>query len=1193
MLLSVSSRTNDPFLTTRIVLHKITTIFKKKSVILSQPNRYSSNTFSIILKKILPYIFLILIIIFSQKTVAQNSVLAKGDWIKIGVNSSGIHKIDANFLQKSGFNLAQINPQNIKIYGNGGGMLPQANDIPRAKDLIENAISIEGEADGRFDNQDFILFYGQSPHNISYDSLSKSFKHQFNVYSDTTFYFLTVSDTKGLRIKDQNSIPATQEITAFDDYDFHEIDSKNILAQDPFAGSGREWLGEEFYNEKESFFTFNFSGIQPKTKLNITTSVASVALNPTEFIVKANGFSVGSLALRETLEILKDGTNKYEVKAATDIKPFIVNSDNFTTASDLKIGFTYDRKTLSSGVGYLNFVSVQALRNLKLYGNQTIFRSLESLKYSASRFILSESLTSLKIWDISNPQTPYNQIYTSENQKLNFGVSTSTLKEFIVFNNTNFIEPISTQKVNNQNIHNLEVPDLLIVTSEILRKQANRLAEFRRQNDKLTVQVVSTQEVYNEFSSGKQDITAIRDFVKFFYDRNPLKMKYLLLFGDASYDYKKRVSVVNEETKNTYIPTYESGESLHPIFSYNSDDYFGFLENNEGKWVENQAGNHTLEIGIGRLPVKNLQEAKNVVDKLIYYSSSKNTLGEWRSKIALVADNGDGNSHQGDADFFAKQINAQYPDYQTDKIYVDAFPLIVSPGIQRSPEAKTKLIQTLQQGVLIMNYNGHGSEDGLTDEQIFRIGDVQSLTNYNTMPLMLTATCQFGRFDNPNLVSGAELSILNPNGGAIALLTTTRPVYQNTNFVINKAFYESVFKPINGKMPRLGDVMIYTKNNSFEGVINRNFSLLGDPSMRLLYPDNEVVITKINDKNVTKNDTLRALSKVNLQGEIRLFGTQTKAINFNGMAQIKVYDKLKKLQTLGSVGDKFAYQQYQNLLFEGKVKVQNGSFNGTFIVPKDINYQYGEGKIFVYAQTTDATNDAVGSSKPIIGGANNENLSDNQPPKINLFLNDESFVENGQTNENPIFIAKLFDENGLNLATDGLGHEMVLTIDDTTKVIVNQYFTNELDDYRNGEIRYNLKNLSEGKHQLKLKVWDTYNNSTESSLQFSVSPDKNNTLKNVFCYPNPFNQTTNFSFEHGRVGDDFNITIEIYDSYGRLIKQFNENAFNVDNPYNKISWNISEDSVPIVTGNYFYRIFAKSLTSTYQATGSGKMMSVK
>ncbi len=1118
--------------------------------------------------------------------MAQNSVLSKGDWVKIGVVNSGVYKLDASFLQKAGFNVTQINPQNIKIYGNGGGMLPQPNNISRPKDLTENAISVEGEADGKFDSQDFILFYGQSPHAINYDSLGQTFSHQFNIYSDTTFYFLTVSDTKGLRIKDQNSVSATQEITTFDDYAFHEIDRKNILAQAPFAGSGREWVGEEFLGNIEQIFPFSQTGIVANSPLKITSSMAASAFGQTEFSIKANGFSVGSIALNAI------GADRYDYKGSFSSKSFVINPD-FTSATDLKIGLTYDRKTLSSGVGYLNFLGIQTVRNLKLYGNQTAFRSVESLKYFTVKFSLNETNTNLKIWDITNPLQVQNQQYLVQNQKTVFGASTTTLKEFIVFDHTNFLEPVTLQKINNQNLQNIETPDLLIVTSESLRKQANRLADFRRQNDKLSVQVVSTQEVFNEFASGKQDISAIRDFVKSLYDHNSTKLKYLLLFGDASFDYKKRLNVITDQTKEILIPTYESRESLNPIYSFSSDDYFGFLSNNEGTWEENSGGNHTLEIGVGRLPVKSIQEAEDVVNKLIYYSSSKNTLGDWRSKVAFVADNGDGNIHQEDADFFAKKVNSQTTTFQDDKIFLDAYPLISLPEGQRSPKAKQAINQAFQNGVLVMNYNGHGAESGWTDEQIFTISDIVNLTNYNTMPLMLTATCQFGRFDDPNQVSGAELSLLNAKGGAIALLTTTRPVFQNTNFVINQAFYESVFKPINGKMPRLGDVMIYTKNNSLQGVNNRNFTLLGDPSMRLNYPENEVVISKINGKDVEKTDTLKALTKVVLEGELVRKDTKTKVSNFNGIAQVTVYDKQKTLQTLGNQGNKFIYQDYQNTLFSGKVKVQNGKFSCSFVVPKDINYQYGEGKIFVYAQTTDASSDASGSSKPKVGGASNQALLDNQSPKVSLFLNDENFIDGGQTNNSPIFIAKLSDENGINIATDGLGHELLLTLDDTAKIVVNQSFTNTLDDFSSGIIRYNFKNLSVGKHKLKLKVWDSYNNSTESTLNFEISSVENNLLKSVFCFPNPFTQTTNFSFEHEREGEDFNINIEIYDIYGQLIKQINKNVIQISSPYDKISWNLGEDSPSIVTGNYFYRIFAKSLTTSYQAMGSGKIMSVK
>eukprot|EP00744_Colponema_vietnamica_P024135 GILI01035130.1.p1 GENE.GILI01035130.1~~GILI01035130.1.p1 ORF type:complete len:527 (-),score=-18.73 GILI01035130.1:212-1597(-) len=461
------------------------------------------------------------------------------------------------------------------------------------------------------------------------------------------------------------------------------------------------------------------------------------------------------------------------------------------------------------------------------------------------------------------------------------------------------------------------------------------------------------------------------------------------------------------------------------------------------------------------------------------------------------------------------------------------------------------------------------------------------------MPLMLTATCQFGRFDDPNQISGAELSILNPNGGAIALLTTTRPVYQNTNFFINQAFYESVFTAKNGEMPRLGDVMIYTKNNSFQGILNRNFSLLGDPSMKLAYPQYEAVVLKVNGKETAKADTIKAQSKVTIEGEIRQLASETKINNFTGKAVITVYDKEKSILTKGNKGAKFNYQDFTNILFKGEVSVLNGSFTSTFMIPKDINYQLGEGKIYIYAQTNDGLTDALGALSPLIGGADNSLILDNIPPQLSLYLNDNTFVDGGVTNDNPIFIANISDESGINIASEGLGHELLLTIDDTLNVTVNQYFIATKDDYKSGQVKYQIKGLTAGEHQLKLKVWDTNNNSNEASLRFSVDSESQNRLKNVFSFPNPAKEKAIFSFEHNQEGDDLNIIVEIFDTFGHLIKQIDENAYRVSSPFNKISWNIVEDSVSNVTGNYFYRIFVKSLTTGYQANGSGKIILLK
>jgi Peptidase family C25 len=1131
-------------------------------------------------------IFILLVLLFAfQKVDAQNSVLTKGNWIKIAVKNTGIYRLDAAFLQKNGFDLASINPQNIKLYGNGAGMLAQPNHIVRPNDLIENSIYIEGESDGKFDSQDYLLFYGQSPHTIFFDSTSQVFKHQFNLYSDTTFYFLTLADTKGLRIKNQASVNAYQDIHAFDEYVFHEVDQKNILAQAPFAGSGREWLGEEFSGSKAQDFIFDISGIIANSFVKITCSATASAYGKTAFVLNANDQNVGILPLDAI------GTDRYDNKGTMATKMFSVNGNTFVNASELKMNLSYDLKSLTFGSGYLNFLGVQTKKALKLYHQQSSFRSIESLGFPAVNFVLEKPSVDFNIWDVSNPLEPLNQSYTVQNQYVIFGATTKTLKEFIIFSNTEFLTPVSVQKINNQNLHNAEVPDLVIISSTILKTEAERLAKFRRQQDKLTVLVVSPEEIYNEFSSGKQDISAIRDFMKYLYHKNPLKIKYLLLFGDASYDYKKRLTVVGDDVKSIYIPTYESRESLHPIFSYSSDDYFGFLEDNEGEWLENQSGNHTLEIGIGRLPVKSVEEAHQIVDKLINYGTNQNTLGQWRNTVTFIADDGDGNIHQQDADAFATIVNVNFSGYQTDKIYLDAFPLISLPEGQRSPLANEALNQAFQKGSLIINYNGHGAESGWTDEQILTLKDIESWTNFNNLPLMLTATCQFGRFDDPNQVSGAELSILNAKGGAIALLTTTRPVYQNTNFFINQAFYESVFKPIDGKMPCLGEVMIHTKNNSLQGVLNRNFSLLGDPSMKLAYPEYEAVITKVNEKE--KFDTLKAQSKVKVEGEIRLFQNETKVNTFNGKALITVYDKENQLSTRGNKGVKFSYEAYNNILFRGEVTVKNGSFSCSFVVPKDINYQYGKGKILIYAETNDGLKDALGTLIPIIGGAESLMEMDNTPPNIQLYMDDEQFVEGGTTNNNPTFVANVNDESGINLATNGLGHELILTLDDTLKVTVNQYFMGKNDDCKSGQIKYHFKNLVEGPHRVKLKVWDTSNNATESSLGFNVNSKKEQLLENVYCFPNPFNKQTTFSFEHDQEGDDFTVTIDIFDILGHLVKHIEDDFYEVSSPFNKISWNISEDSIPNVTGNYFYRIFVKSLKTTYQSRGSGKIFSIK
>jgi hypothetical protein len=1104
---------------------------------------------------------------------AQSSVLSKGTWYKIATTQTGVHKINAAFLRKAGIDVSKINPQNIRLYGNGGALLPQANNQPKATDLIENAIEVIGETDGKFDDNDYVLFYAESPHTVYYDATAQRLRHQNNYYSDSTFYFLTISDIKGLRVKNGTTVQSSQTVNTFDDFRFHELDQKNLISSGAkeLSGSGREWYGEAFGINTEQSFNQTIDGLVPNSSIKITSSAVGTAYVSTQFGLKLNNTTVGN----QTFSAIRAG--QYDAKGIYDLKG-TENTSTFTTTAPgtntLKLTYTYNKGTQSSATAYLNYFEIQSKRTLQFYESQTLVRSLESLNNASTQFKVAQANAQSKIWDITNAQTPDNIAYTLNGSEGSFGVNTQgILKTFVLFSDKNLLEPNTIQSITNQNLHAVEVPDLLIITLPEWKAQADRLAEFRRANDKLSVLVATVNEVYNEFASGKPDISAIRDFARFLWLKNPAKFKYLLLFADATYDYKNnnQFSYVNP---NAYIPTYESRESLNPIFSFSSDDYFGFLELNEGEWTEDNQGNHTLDISIGRLPAKSAEEAKNVVDKLIYYAQAAKTIGRWRGKISFVADDGDGNIHQEDADRIATLIGAQDQNITLNKIYVDNFKQVPTSSGSIAPDANKSLNKAVNEGSLIINYSGHGGPDGWTEEKILTIDQIEAWRNLSNMPLFLTATCSFGRFDDPSVVSGAEIAMLSTRGGAIGLLTTTRPVYSYTNFLLNNAFYSAFVLEKQRLNWRLGDIFRDTKNNSLSGVNNRNFSLLGDPSMKLAYPSDKVVITKINNQS-PENQTLKALQKVNIEGVIQEAGSDKLKNNFNGYVIVSVFDKPSTISTLGQKTDKFTYQIYQNKIFEGKVAVKNGVFSANFIVPKDINYQLGQGKITCYAVIADSSSDAIGSFERIlIGGSEIATSTDTKGPEIELFVDTDNTLT-----------ARITDESGINLSQAGIGHEMILTFNDTLQVVVNQYFMSE-DDYTKGNLKYAFGKLPAGVFTVKLKIWDIYNNSSEASLEFIVENEKFRLLQ-AYNYPNPFQGATSFLIEHNAEGEDIEFDIRVFDSLGRTIFEKSELCYSCLNTLN-IGMNI--DPHDLTVGTYFYRITAKFLDHRIKTYASGKLV---
>ncbi|MDJ1498829.1 type IX secretion system sortase PorU [Cytophagaceae bacterium DM2B3-1] len=1085
-----------------------------------------------------------------------NSVLATGIWYKIGITQSGIYKLALSDLQKAGISTS-IDPRNLHIYGNGGGMLPQANVVSRPTDLTEIAIQVEGENDGQLDNTDYILFYGQGTHIIYHDSLTSRLSHKINIYSDTAYYFLTVNNIPGKRITTSPSVTgATQQVTTFDDYIFHEIEMYNIL------GSGRSWWGEKFDAVTTQSFTFDIPGIISSKSARLEIAVMAQSTASSQFSIKSSEQSIGTLSMSP----ISSGT--YDIKGTT-------NSGNFTfspSGSPLPITLTFERST---GVGYLDRIGIQSSRQLKLYGTQTTFRTFESFTNEKLRYHITEAGNTARIWDISTIHQPSNIKYSTQGSELVFEAVGRQWKEFVVFNpQAILLTPESIRQVANQNIRASTTPELLIITHPDFYSEAQRLAAFRTSHDGLTTLLITPSQIYNEFSSGKQDISAIRDFIRSLYQQS-INLKYVLLFGDASYDYKNRL------TGNTnYIPVYESIQSLHPIYSYSSDDFFGFMEENEGEWIENGSGDHTLEVSIGRLPVKTRQEASIVVDKLIGYTQNPEALGNWRQKISFVADDGDANTHQLDANRLATLIESTYPTYASKKIFLDAYPQISYSNGQQSPEAVAAIDQAVDNGCLIMNYTGHGSEIGWAQEQILSIGQIQGWNNRNHLPLFVTATCEFGRYDNPERVSGAELVLLNAAGGGIGLLTTTRPVFSSSNYAINLAFYNSVFAPVNGAMPRLGDIMRYTKNNSLSGSVNRNFALLGDPSMRLAYPSLKTVLTKVNSKPfISGKDTLKALAHVTLEGEIE-DESGTSMTNFNGTLQTTLFDKSTTHTTLGTESTRMSFSEQDNALFRGQSTIKNGQFQISFVVPKDINYQVGTGILSMYAKPAEGTQDAAGVQQLLVGGSHTDPIADNTPPQIKLFLNDTTFISGGTTTPNSIFLAKLNDENGITISQTGIGHELLAILDDSVVITMNDYFTSLTDTYQKGEIRYSFENLTPGKHTITLRAWDTYNNSSEATLDFTVVSDAFH-IWNLHNYPNPATESTYFAFEHNRSGNDLEVVISVYSSTGQLIRTLQKNISSATAKVDNIEWNLTSGSEnKLVGGVYFYQVRVRCIADS-------------
>ena len=1118
----------------------------------------------------------------NRTSEVTNSVLSSGSWYRFYVDKSGVFKLTKNFLNSLGVNTNSVDPRTIKIYGNGGAMLPLPNSEPYPIDLTENAVTFIGEEDGVFNNNDFILFYGEGTTGYSADSNTNH-----NVFTDKSYYYVNVSSGAGKRMQNmsQPAMSATYMVDSFQDYQFHEVDEVNIVRV------GRRWFGDRFDIENEKKFEFNFPNLITSEPAHVKVFAASTSEVRTNMEVKVNSNVVANFSFAPiSSPILADGK-------------FFNNNNVMLNSPDVTVSLSYNNSGNPTAHGYLDYISIEATRRLAFEGKQFVFKNN---KVASTPGIVEYSMTNAsavsQIWDISDKYEVTHVTNTAGNSTLNFKSVSGIPKKYLAVTPSDYYDPLRDGKtsVSNQNIKGtifkdeqgqFKDVDYIIISPNNLVSQAERLAQINREQNNLNVKVITLNEIYTEFSSGNQDVAAIRNLVRYVYHNASApdkRLKYLCLFGDASFDYKDRIP-----NNTNIVPSWHAVESFSLTNAFVSDDFYGMMDLNEG----DMKNSDKLDIAVGRILAETPQRAKEMVDKIALYYQDE-SYGSWRNNVVVISDDVDEPWEQilqETTDEIGRNITAEKPFLNVVKIHSDAFQQEASASGERYPAVNKAIKDAVEVGALVVNYFGHGGEDGLASERIFDKNDSQEIRNFCKFSCFVTVTCEYTRFDNPFRPTAGEYTYWNPQGGAIALISTTRQIFVSVGVTFNVKLEEYLFSYGSNDYPSMAEALRLTKiDPAIAGIQQKRLVFfIGDPAMKLAFAKPNIQLTKINDVPLGQtNDTLKALSKVKMSGEV-LDPSGNLMTGYNGVLTATVFDKNIERQTLANNGArqngaliKMDFTTLGEKLFIGQATVKNGIFDFEFVVPRDIGVPVGKGKVSFYAKSETPVQDQAGANFDIlVGGINKNAETDITGPVVKLYLNDENFVSGGITNEAPTLLAKLEDENGINTAS-GIGHDIVAIIDgdETNPFVLNDYYKAQVDDYTKGEVTYPFRDLKPGLHTLTLKAWDVYNNSGITEIQFVVH-DKDEELKieNVLNYPNPFINYTEFWFNHNS-SQPLDVSIQIFTISGKLVKTINSQT-NAGGCCNEGASSLSRDIIwdgrddfgdKIGKGVYVYKLKVRS-----------------
>lgn len=1126
----------------------------------------------------------------TQRSIAiTNSVLASGNFYKFYVGETGVHRITRNFMQDLGISMNGINPDRIKVYGIGGSPLPLVNGDNTVFDLREIPIKVVGGEDGAFTGSDHVLFYGEST-----DKFHEELDTHVNPYADRSYYYITTGGNDGLRINpmvDPGATPTTT-FTTFDDYQFYEEDLFTLVR------IGRRWFGQEFSFENEQSFEFSFPNAVAGQDISLKVVTAAVSESPTSFDVSVNGAAAGSMPIAAISDITLARGNTLQTTLANP-------------GEDITVTLTYNNNGNPSATGYLDYIRLEVPRALQGTGEQIVFKNNESATLGGvGTYSFSNAQSYSEIWDVTDQTAVTSFVNEGGQATINFNAALGTLRTYVAVTPSDYFTPLregGSALVANQDIKGtifqnengqFEDVDYLMIADQTLLSQAQRLAQHNRDFRGLNVKVVTLDAIYEEFGGGRKDIGAIRNLAKYVYDNassDENRLKYLCLFGDASVDYKNRLP-----DNNDIVPTYQTFNSFSLLVSFMSDDFYGSLDENEGTMVSSDK----LDVAVGRILADTPQLAQIVTDKIINYDSQE-SFGRWRNNFVLISDDADdagaaGFGLQVNLDALGDEIEAQKPGVNVTKIHADSFLQESSAGGDRYPQVNEAISNAIEVGALVVTYLGHGGEELLSSEALVTQNTIDDLANDERLPILVTVTCEFTKFDNPLRPTGGEGFIWSPDGGVVAAVATTREITVSLGVTFNDELAAELFAFGTNDLVSVAENVRISKNN-INDQLRRVIFFLGDPAMPLALPKPDIKLTTINDVAISDGlPTLRALDRVKINGVVTTESGQV-ITNYNGVLAVTLFDKDIQRQTLGNDGvtdsnDELLILDFKTLgaiLYRGQASVTNGQFEFEFVMPRDTAIPLGNGRLNFYAERLGLLEDQSGvNTDIIIGGLNEDAPPDNLGPRIQLFMNDESFVNGGITNNAPIILAKLEDENGINTAS-GIGHDIVAIIDgdETNPLIMNDFYESDVDDFMRGTVARKIRNLEEGLHTLSFTAWDVYNNSSTAELQFVVVGEEDLQLENVLNYPNPFVNYTEFWFNHNRAFEPLDVQVQIFTVSGKVVKTINQTIVNEGFLSRDITWDGLDDfGQAIGKGVYVYKITVKSTLTNKQVEKFEKLV---